>query len=57
MGLIDDIRKNRDSWTHRFEEHRELEEYDHEYETKNSEKIQEEIEKKRKSVGVFPELK
>ena len=38
MGLIDNVRKNRDSWTKRFEEHREEEHYDHEYEKNNKDK-------------------
>ena len=53
MGLIDDIRRHRDSWTKRFEEHREQEEYDHEYERNNAEKIAEEIKRNREKVGVF----
>ena len=57
MGLIDEIRRNRDSWTQRFEEHRIEEEYDHEFEKNNTEKIEQEIMKKRQSVGVFPDLK
>ena len=55
MGLIDDIRKRRDSWTKRFEEHRDEEEYDHEYEKNNADKVTEEIKRKRESVGIFPE--
>ena len=53
MGLIDDIRKHRDSWTKRFEEHRDEEEYDHEYEKNNAEKVEAEIKRNREKVGVF----
>ncbi|MGI9554275.1 MAG: hypothetical protein ACR2NC_05055 [Thermodesulfobacteriota bacterium] len=56
MGLIDNIRRNRDSWTKRFEEHRDEEEYDHENEKINSDKIEEEIKRNREKVGVFPEI-
>ena len=41
MGLIDKVRDSRDSWLVRFEEHRMEEEYDHEYEKLNAEKIEE----------------
>ena len=52
MGLIDDTRKQRDSWIKRFEEQRQDEEWD-------PENIDPELEKKRieenkKKVGVFP---
>jgi hypothetical protein len=30
MGLIDDVRKKRDSWVKRFEEHRQEDESEHE---------------------------
>jgi len=53
MGLIDDIRKRRDSWTKRFEEHRDEEEYDYEFEKNNAEKVAEEIKRNRENVGVF----
>ena len=54
MGLIDEIRKKRDSWIKRFEEQRiEEEEYDFEYEIQNKSKIEEEILNNRKKVGVF----
>ena len=56
MGLIDDVRKRRDSWTSRFEEHRDEEEYDHEYEKNNAKKINEEIKRNREKVGVFPKI-
>ena len=54
MGLIDNIRKQRDSWTKRFEEHRDEEEYDHEYEKNNLDRIEAEIKRNREKVGVFP---
>lgn len=53
MGLIDEIRKKRDSWMGRLEEHRQ---YEGEYEDDsmvNSEKEEEEILRKRRMVGVF----
>lgn len=53
MGLIDDIRRKRDSWTKRFEEHREEEEYDHEHEKLHAEKIEKQISYNRERVGVF----
>ena len=54
MGLIDDIRKKKDSWTKRFEEQRiEEEEYDFEHEMQNERKIEEEILRNREKVGVF----
>ena len=54
MGLIDKVRESRDSWLVRFEEHRIEEEYDHEYEKANAEKIDEQIRKNCEMVGVFP---
>jgi hypothetical protein len=56
MGLIDDIRKRRDSWMGRFEEHRqdEGEEEEEEYSKIDREKEEEEILRNRKMVGVFP---
>jgi len=57
MGLIDDIRKKRDSWTKRLEEHRgDEEEYDGEYEKRNAEEIQTRINYNRKKVGVFTRI-
>ncbi len=53
MGLIDEIRKKRDSWMGRLEEHRQDE---GEYEDDsmiNSEKEEEKILRKRRMVGVF----
>lgn len=57
MGLIDDVRKLRDSWTKRLEEHRCDEgEYDREYEENNAEKIEEEIRYNRERVGIFTKI-
>lgn len=52
MGLIDEIRKNRDSWMARFEEHRQDEDEDER--PVDREKEKEEILRNRKMVGVFP---
>ncbi|GIW46991.1 MAG: hypothetical protein KatS3mg078_0868 [Deltaproteobacteria bacterium] len=49
MGLIDDIRKKRDSWMKRFEEHRR-----DESEEKGYTDREEEIQRNRQLVGVFP---
>ncbi len=53
MGLIDDIRKKRDSWMGRFEEHRQDEGEEGEYPEIDREKEEVEIMKNRKMVGVF----
>lgn len=54
MGLIDDVRKKRDSWIRRFEEQRQEEEYD----PHNLDPVAEEkqILENRKKVGVFPKV-
>jgi hypothetical protein len=52
MGLIDDIRKKRDSWMARFEEHRQDEEEEDHPATDTQ--IEEEILRNRRMVGVFP---
>ena len=58
MGLVDEIRNGRDSWTRRLEEQRAREEdYDHESEERNAVRIAEEIEKNRSMVGKFPRKK
>ena len=58
MGLVDEIRNRRDSWTRRLEEQRACEEdYDHESEERNAVRIAEEIEKNRSMVGRFPRKK
>ena len=58
MGLIDEIRDRRDSWTRRLEEQRACEEeYDHEREKRNAAGIAGEIEKNRSMVGKFPRKK
>ena len=55
MGLVDDIRNRRDSWSRRLEEQRVSQEpYDHEFEKRNARKIEEEIKKNRKMLGKFP---
>ena len=55
MGLVDDIRNSRDSWSRRLEEQRVSQEpYDHEFEKRNARKIEEEIKKNREMVGKFP---
>ena len=57
MGLIDEVRKRRDSWDHRFEEHRaEEQEYDHEYEKANAQNIKKQIELNCSRVGKFEPL-
>ncbi|HWP92602.1 MAG TPA: hypothetical protein VNN20_10455 [Thermodesulfobacteriota bacterium] len=54
MGLIDDIRKKKDSWMVRFEEHRQDEEDEEESGDISEEKMEEEIMRNREMVGVFP---
>ena len=55
MGLVDETRSRRDSWTGRLEEQRACErEYDHEHEKRNAERIAKEIERNRSMVGKFP---
>ncbi|MXW22242.1 MAG: hypothetical protein F4X55_01680 [Candidatus Dadabacteria bacterium] len=55
MGLVDEIRNRRDSWSRRLEEQRVSQEpYDHEFEKRNARKIEEEIKKNREMVGKFP---
>lgn len=58
MGLVDEVRNRRDSWTRRLEEQRSREEeYDREREERNAARIAEEIEKNRSMVGKFPRKK
>lgn len=54
MGLIDDIRKKRDSWIRRFEEQRQ-EDYDDNYKTFEDDKelSEEQIKKNLEMVGKF----
>ncbi|MEQ9619084.1 MAG: hypothetical protein RIG61_07920 [Deltaproteobacteria bacterium] len=52
MGLVDDVRKRRDSWIKRFEEHRQ-EEYETDSNT-DPEKEEKRIMENRRKVGVFP---
>ncbi len=54
MGLIDDIRKKKDSWMVRFEEHRQDEGDEEESGDISEEKMEEEIMRNREMVGVFP---
>ena len=55
MGLVDETRNRRDSWTSRLEEQRARgQEYDHDHEQRNAARIAEEIEKNRFMVGKFP---
>lgn len=57
MGLVDEIRDRRDSWSRRLEEQRvSREPYDHEFEKRNARSIEEEIRKNREMVGKFPIL-
>ncbi len=55
MGLVDEIRNRRDSWSRRLEEQRVSQEpYDHEFEKRNARRIEEEIKKNQEMVGKFP---
>ncbi len=55
MGLVDEIRNRRDSWNRRLEEQRVSQKpYDHEFEKRNADRIEEEIKKNREMVGKFP---
>ena len=54
MGLIDDIRKKKDSWMARFEEHRQDKSELDDDSRVDSEGGEEEILKNRSMVGVFP---
>jgi len=51
MGLIDDVRKRRDSWVRRFEEHRQEDEGAHE--SRDPEEEERRIKENLKRVGVF----
>ncbi|MGH7807506.1 MAG: hypothetical protein ACRENT_05385 [Thermodesulfobacteriota bacterium] len=55
MGLIDDVRKKKDSWMARFEEHRQDKDEPDDRSSLDIEKEEEEILVRRKMVGVFPE--
>lgn len=52
MGLIDEVRKRRDSWLKRYEEQRQ-DEYGDEQEDLSEEEIQKRIEENKKKVGIF----
>lgn len=57
MGLVDEIRDRRDSWSRRLEEQRASQEpYDHEFERRNARRIEEEIKRNREMVGEFPSV-
>jgi hypothetical protein len=51
MGLIDDVRKKRDSWVKRFEEHRQEDESGSEY--LDPEEEEKRIKENLRRVGVF----
>jgi hypothetical protein len=51
MGLIDDVRKKRDSWVRRFEEHRQEDEGDRE--RPDPEEEERRIRENQRRVGVF----
>ncbi len=53
MGLVEDIRKKRDSWMARFEEHRQDKDESDDRSSVDRRKEEEEILKNRKMVGVF----
>lgn len=53
MGLVEDIRKKRDSWMARFEEHRQDKDESDDRSSVDRRKEEEEILKNRKLVGVF----
>ncbi|MCI0454855.1 MAG: hypothetical protein L0Y68_07675 [Candidatus Dadabacteria bacterium] len=53
MGLIDEIRKRRDSWMGRLEEHRQDDGENEDNPVTHGEKEEEEILQKRRMVGVF----
>ncbi len=55
MGLIDDVRKKKDSWMARFEEHRQDKDESDDRFSLDIEKEEEEILMRRKMVGVFSE--
>lgn len=54
MGLIDDIRKKRDSWTARLEEHRNAPEEKDAGNSDDTDNIEDLILKNRSKVGNFP---
>ncbi len=54
MGLIDELRKRKDSWYARLEEHRrDAEDLYSISEDKSEEEVEKEIQKNRRKVGVF----
>ena len=55
MGLVDDVRKKRDSWVRRFEEHRQEDEGSHVSQDPKEEEKR--IMENRRKVGVFEDRK
>lgn len=53
MGLIDELRRKKDSWDARLEEHRRNEEQYLISENKSEKEVEKEIYKNRSKVGVF----
>lgn len=52
MGLIDEVRKRKDSWAKRYEEQRQ-DEYNEQEEDEDEEEARRRIEQNKKRVGVF----
>lgn len=52
MGLIDDVRKRKDSWTKRYEEQRQ-DEYNEQDEDEDEQETRRRIEENKKRIGVF----
>ncbi len=55
MGLVDDVRKKRDSWVRRFEEHRQEDEGVHE--SRDPKEEEKRIKENLRRVGVFEDKK
>ncbi|MCY3985678.1 MAG: hypothetical protein OXF23_01345 [Candidatus Dadabacteria bacterium] len=54
MGLVNEIRDRRDSWSRRLEEQRvSREPYNHKFEKQNARRIEEEIKRNQEMVGKF----
>lgn len=56
MGLIDEVRKKRDSWEKRYEEQRQDDYYENEDVASDEQELRR-IEENRKKVGVFDRLR
>lgn len=52
MGLIDEVRKRKDSWTKRYEEQRQ-DEYNEQDEDEDEQETRRRIEENKKRIGVF----